>query len=538
MFSRVAVGQLKKGGWPEVVFVIGDGSGRLKWYEWKGKEWVGYDLLGVDVMHGHSLVAADIDGDGNLDIFCAEMRQWNKFVDDNPNAKMWIFWGDGKGNFKKEEIATGYDNHETRVADLDGDGDLDLLIKPFVRDVPRVDVWLNNGLDYKKSKLSLDKWQRHLVDQDKPWRSVFIDGADMDGDGKKDIVTGGWWYKNPGRVDGYWERYIIGFPLNNMAIIYDFDGDGDKDVLGTEGKGSEENANFVWARNNGKGSFVIFNNIEKARGDFLQGVAAAPFKNLSRIEVALSWHEAGHGIQMFTVPPDPFYGVWTWRKISDESQDEQLSMGDIDRNGAIDLLLGTRWLCNDCPLSRVSWLKWFFRSYPRLAGAFDRRIGSNGLKWRLQSIDEETGNPDRNRLADINGDGRLDAVVGFEAINVPGDLVWYEQPVSITSDWKKHSIAKVIGPMSLDVVDMDGDGDLDVLIGEHNLKDPSSAKLFIFENLDGKGISWVPHVIYTGDEHHDGAIAVDIDNDGDLDIVSIGWGHNKVLLYENKTINQ
>ena len=34
-FSRVAVGQIKKGGRPEVVFVVGDGIGRLKWYEWQ-----------------------------------------------------------------------------------------------------------------------------------------------------------------------------------------------------------------------------------------------------------------------------------------------------------------------------------------------------------------------------------------------------------------------------------------------------------------------------------------------------------------------
>ena len=28
-----------------------------------------------------------------------------------------------------------------------------------------------------------------------------------------------------------------------------------------------------------------------------------------------------------------------------------------------------------------------------------------------------------------------------------------------------------------------------------------------------------------------------IDGDGDLDIISIGWGHGKVLLYENKAID-
>lgn len=40
-----------------------------------------------------------------------------------------------------------------------------------------------------------------------------------------------------------------------------------------------------------------------------------------------------------------------------------------------------------------------------------------------------------------------------------------------------------------------------------------------------------------GDEHHDGAVLADIDDDGDLDILSIGWSHARVLLYENEIVN-
>jgi hypothetical protein len=59
------------------------------------------------------------------------------------------------------------------------------------------------------------------------------------------------------------------------------------------------------------------------------------------------------------------------------------------------------------------------------------------------------------------------------------------------------------------------------------------ARLLLFENLDSRGGRWHEHVLYTGDEHHDGAIAVDIDGDGDFDTISVGWEHGKVLLYEN-----
>ena len=120
---------------------------------------------------------------------------------------------------------------------------------------------------------------------------MFITSADMDNDGYKDIITGGWWYKNPGIKGKNWIRHTIGTPLNNMAAVYDFDGDGDMDVLGTQGKGSDTNATFVWGRNDGSGNFEILNNIEPGDGDFLQGVAVGNFKKGGPVEIALSWHD-------------------------------------------------------------------------------------------------------------------------------------------------------------------------------------------------------------------------------------------------------
>lgn len=156
-FSRAAIGQLKRGGRVEVVFVVGDGIGRLRWYEWDGSSWSGHDLLGFDVVHGHSLQLADINNDNNLDIFCGEMHSPGH----KDKATLWIFYGDGQSQFRKEVISTGIGNHESRVADLDGDEDLDILTKPYSWDAPRVDVLLN-----KQS--TLGRWQRHVIDSDRP----------------------------------------------------------------------------------------------------------------------------------------------------------------------------------------------------------------------------------------------------------------------------------------------------------------------------------------------------------------------------------
>ncbi|MEQ9619025.1 MAG: VCBS repeat-containing protein [Deltaproteobacteria bacterium] len=492
VFSRVEAGQLIKGGPPEVVFVIGDGVGPLKWYEWKNGGWKGHDLLKFDVYHGHSLEIEDMNGDGNLDIFAAEMRPDGN----NEDARMWIFYGNGKGDFKKRAISVGFGSHESRVSDLDGDGDLDILVKPYNWDTPRIDVLLNSW-----------DWKRRVVDAGKPSIGVFITSADLNNDGRKDLVTGGFWYRNPGRINGKWKRIPIGDRFNNMASVYDFDGDGDMDILGTEGEGSSPNSDMLWAENDGSGNFKIHTNIPPGDGDFLQGAAVDRFQGES-LQIALSWHEDGKDIQLLTVPDNPADSRWRISTVPGFSQNEALSAGDIDRDDDQDLLLGTKWLRND------------------------------GSSWEEMTIIEtDDAPPDRNLLVDINQDGRLDAVVGYEAVSKPGKLAWYEQKGDASApEWEEHLIGIITGPMSLDVGDVDKDGDTDVVAGEHNIDEPSRAKLYFFENKDGGGTKWSSHIIHMGDEHHDGAQLADIDGDGDLDVISIGWTHRKVIIYENKSL--
>jgi hypothetical protein len=144
-FSRVSAGQLIQGGRPEVIMTPGDGKSSLILYEWHPANrpaegtWFANIILD-ELWNAHSLDIIDYNGDGNLDIFVAEMR----ISGENPDAKMRILLGDGQGNFEDYVINTGFGNHESRIIDLNGDGFYDIVGKPYNWEVPRLDIWINN----------------------------------------------------------------------------------------------------------------------------------------------------------------------------------------------------------------------------------------------------------------------------------------------------------------------------------------------------------------------------------------------------------
>jgi hypothetical protein len=86
-----------------------------------------------------------VDGDGNLDIYAGEMYDPGS----KEKCRQWVLYGDGKGNFEIELLSTGVGSHESKLGDLDGDGDTDILQKDFQHE-RRVDVWLNGGTGRKK----------------------------------------------------------------------------------------------------------------------------------------------------------------------------------------------------------------------------------------------------------------------------------------------------------------------------------------------------------------------------------------------------
>ena len=139
VFTRSAAGDLVKGGRPEVILVAGDGAAPLVMYEWNKGVWKSTVLI-ESLRDGHSITLVDFDGDGNLDIFTAEMQ-----LGKNPEPKTRILLGDGEGNFKEMLVHSGFGLHESVLVDLNGDKLPDILGKPYTWQAPRLDIWINKG---------------------------------------------------------------------------------------------------------------------------------------------------------------------------------------------------------------------------------------------------------------------------------------------------------------------------------------------------------------------------------------------------------
>jgi hypothetical protein len=132
--SNILMADVNRDGKMDFIATRGHGKGLL-WFE--GPGWKPHDIDSAHV-YPHSLAIGDIDGDGDIDaVTCSAVYDGSK-----PTGAAW-FENDGKGKFRTHLIAPGQASYDTRLVDIDGDKDLDVLI---AGQESRNVVWYENRL--------------------------------------------------------------------------------------------------------------------------------------------------------------------------------------------------------------------------------------------------------------------------------------------------------------------------------------------------------------------------------------------------------
>jgi hypothetical protein len=358
-------------------------------------------------------------------------------------------------------------------------------------------------------------FEKHTIDLG-PCETVTV--ADINRDHLLDIVSGDYWYEQSpqgGRnVPPAWTRhrfrdlgYSGGYFQDLSDLAIDVNGDGWLDIVSA----SYWDKPLSWWENPGKsGKPWAEHQITKASPvefaflvDLLNtGKADTLLPQFGDIRTPTTWYEL-----------DPKRG-WIAHPVSPRSYGHGIGAGDVNGDGRTDIVTPHGWLEAPADPRMPNWefhpefalgdtgfiytldvngdgLADLIASMGHDYGIFwmEQKRNEAGLRyWEKHWIEKAWSQAHALTLADVNGDGRLDIVSGKRlwahetdpGANEPLGIYWYEQyRTGDRIQFRRHIIdyaSRAGGGMQIPVVDLDGDGDLDILVA-------GKSGLFLFENL-------------------------------------------------------
>jgi VCBS repeat protein/FG-GAP repeat protein len=356
-------------------------------------------------------------------------------------------------------------NESATVADLDRDGQLDIVYGPY---------WLS-GPDFVPHAFRPNHVSKDFM------RANSDHVYDVDHDGWPDIIAGGWaedgiyWYRNPGKSAAErkapwdmhlpWEAHLLARTRGHMEMfaLHDFDGDGVPELHSANYKQEEPREIFRFGKGaDGAPTLVPF--VLGAEGGG-HGFAFGDVNGDGREDLLteIGWYERP--------PGDPFAGPW---KLHPETALPHPScpfvVEDLNRDGRLDIIFGR---------GHDFGLYWLEQQPPRPDGT---------TVWTRHVIDESWSQAHALALADLDGDGRNELIAGkcIWAHNGldPGagepPAIYYYSWNQATSSFTRHTIAAPGENIALgrqfSVVDLNGDGRPDLVA-------PSKLGLWVLFNL-------------------------------------------------------
>ncbi|WP_295713305.1 VCBS repeat-containing protein [Mucilaginibacter sp.] len=181
-------GDFNKDGWPDVMVLTGTGDEGL-WLltnDQKGGFTTRKLLTFPPTNSSTSFQLADMDHDGNPDLVytCGYNYHDSRIL--KPYHGLYIFTNTGNWNFKQKWFYPINGCTKAIAADFDGDGDLDIATIAFFADMQNTPA---EEFIYFEQTKSFD-FKPHAVPVSKYGRWMCMDVADLNNDGKLDIVLG------------------------------------------------------------------------------------------------------------------------------------------------------------------------------------------------------------------------------------------------------------------------------------------------------------------------------------------------------------
>ncbi|MCF6249694.1 MAG: VCBS repeat-containing protein [Methylococcaceae bacterium] len=487
-------------------------------------------LNGFDVGSGAAPAFADIDGDGDLDVFVGEINGTVKFYRNTGSSSAPVFTPDAVNN----PLAGFYVGSFAipTFADIDGDGDLDVFVG---EGSGTVKFYRNTGSNITPV-FTPDAANNPMASFDVGTDSAPT-FADIDNDGDLDAFIGEEFgtvkfYRNTGSnsapvfIPDTGNNPLAGVNVSNYAVptFADLDSDGDLDAFVGDRSGKVK-----YYRNTGSNILPVFT------PDVVNNPLAVVDVNFAAVPAFADIDDDGD-LDAFIGDPSgsvrfyPNKGIYSAPVFTVDTVNNPLagykvihdaapSFADIDGDSDLDVFVGV----GDGTVS------------------FYRNTGSNSAPvFMPDAVNNPLAGFDVGRSAkptfgDIDGDGDLDAFVGTRI----GSVSFYRNTGTnnapfFTPDTIKNPLASFnVGTFSAPTfADIDGDGDLDVFVGEeygtvkfYRNTGTSTAPVFMSDTVNNPLAGF--NVGYDA-----APTFADLDGDGDLDAF-VGEDRGTVKFYRN-----
>ncbi|MCA9051510.1 MAG: VCBS repeat-containing protein, partial [Planctomycetaceae bacterium] len=326
----------------------------------------------------HDVYAADINGDGHVDLISGSGGGGGIGLH-------FVRWhmNDGSNNFQSYDISTqGTYFEEVTAADVDGDGDLDVLAA--INGSASIEWYENDGE-------LIPTFTRRVIDNN-AGNVHHVSTVDVDGDGDIDVLASRnskvVWYENDGSVTPLFTRHILGANGPNSQVGVDLDGDGDQDIL------AANNGNVLWFANDGNQGFTA----TTIASGFTLALDAVPadFDGDGDLDVAVIDY-TDHNMYWLENDGNDTPG-FSGRLIADTVYGaSEIQAVDMDGDGDMDIVCASR---ND---NTVEWYE---------------NDGSENPQFSVSRLSTNVVAPRSVYAADVDGDGDMDVLASASGSRV------------------------------------------------------------------------------------------------------------------------